>query len=91
MYAEAEAASGKVVDVAGADLCSRYVQYSVAWADLERSARKHQDACDVAPALLADIKRHHRAAVAQRVEACGGLRASKADGHLFPLEIRPRW
>ncbi|WP_257166766.1 hypothetical protein [Bradyrhizobium sp. SRS-191] len=93
LSAEAEAISSKVADLPGPDRCYPYVHYSVAWADLERYVHKHQESCGVSPALLADIKRRHQVAVAQRVEACGGLRqmqAPKENRNRFPPEIRPR-
>jgi hypothetical protein len=94
LYAQAEAASSKVEDSASPDRCYPYVHYSVAWSDLERYARKHQETCGVSPALLADIKRRHHAAVTQRVNACGGVRETRVpegERRLFPPEIRPLW
>ena len=93
LSAEAEAASNKVADLPAPDRCYPHIHTSVALADLERYARKHQESCGISPALLADIKRRHQVAVAQRVEACGGLReteAPKEKRDRFPPEIRPR-
>ena len=93
LLAEADDAWTKTAGLSAADRCHGYLQYSVAWADVERYARKHRESCGVSAASLADIERRHRDAVEQHVKACGGPReptGPKGQRNLFPPEIRPR-
>jgi len=94
LQAEADEAWTKTAVLSAPDRCHAYVQFSVAWADVARYARKHRESCGVSAASLADIERRHRDAVELRVKACGGLREStgpKGERNLFPPEVRPRW
>ncbi|XUM20308.1 hypothetical protein ACRAVF_22395 [Bradyrhizobium oligotrophicum S58] len=94
LQAEADAAWSKIAGLSTPEHCHAYVQFSIAWADVERYARKHRESCGVSAALLADIERRHRDAVNQRINACGGPREStesKGRRNLFPPEVRPRW
>jgi hypothetical protein len=95
LYAEADQALNKTNGLAAQERCDAYVHVSVAWADIAKYARDQKEACDISMASLSDIDQRHRAAVAERVSACGGLRKSTLPGggerRRFPPEIRSRW
>ncbi|MET4390704.1 hypothetical protein ABIB73_006489 [Bradyrhizobium sp. F1.4.3] len=94
-YSEADTALKKAAGLVAQDRCDAYVRFSVAWAEVAKYARDHSEACDISAPSLSDIDKHHRQAVSEREEACGGRRRNSAlpehRNRTFPPEIRPRW
>jgi hypothetical protein len=94
LHAEADAALSRATGLVAQERCDAYVHFSVAWAEIARYAHDHRDACDMSAGSLTDIDKRHQQAVAERVDACGGLRKSalpQRREYTFPAEIRPSW
>jgi hypothetical protein len=94
LTAEAETTSASAAGSVGTGRCDAYIRYSVAWAEAAKYARSNREHCGISASSLSEINERHRKAVAQRIDACGGLNSNstlpKGERHIFPPEIWPQ-